>query len=1164
MKLIFCEGFETRNGDIPSGWFVEKNSDLDIDAIEYSDRSLSLLSAGNKFIPVIPDISDFELKMTVGINFHTAGRFGIIISFRYDIKSGKGQAVRISRKQNSKQTCVEYGSMFRNVFTTEKSSMLEIPDAVLCKAFDISVNADKDSLIVKAVGCSCEFSIDGTAKGKIAISREHFFDLVGISAFEIYSPDKIIPKSENKFTIPMPKEPSIYPMSCEVQLRDFGSCMDIKMTFSGGISDTLVGEGNYHGRRYELLKNPFLKVISADNTEKHVFHEGEILLVKEELVPAYYWGNLEKKVEWPFSASVRFMKPEKEFDLAAGFESYELSTMPDLAQSPSETVFDLSGQVLYSGLGISEGREKIEFCSQAGKEIIKLLPKSDPRYSMAVEFARNNHYFLENENIEFLIKLTSSNELPVKFKLSLENAFFKPLKEIDFDTIITEKRTGVKTYNELLLQVREMPALVPGVYHLRLISDDASLDEINNYIAFEVISRNPDSPAPPQLSGIPFLYNSRTETRGLKTDAFDPWTSSSVDAGHYIACANFLPQAARDFQIAPTVHTYQRKWFLWLGTRCCDKPLIKDNEDLIAEADYINISEEMQRTTALWKFSCKGWRLQKLIEFAKQTRDSGFNIPELEKAKAVYDKTPDKFNSEEISEILGRNYSLTARKYWEEWLDFLNKEFKNRADEFLDKLRSINPKIKFSEYGPAHIYAAHLKGPEYPRYLLCEKCDTDKYGFFQYEDYPYTCSYGLERGTYFLTSCLMAMPGHRIYPEIYTTSSKAFGCPDGAVFFAHPPYGIRTNCDSRFMTRRVYDYALASAYFTPDGFKYWNKCGFQTCGFTRPWFEALLKGWRHVLDYPPARPLKSSAFVSSSESRRAHETFVRAAEGTNIPVEKAHIMDVRNTASEVVPFAYQTARANSISAGFQLFIENIQQLDPEQVDLLVLPPLEGVDAKYINAIRELHKCGVNLLCFESANGLEDIFGIRDSGQVRSVSKITTDKSFLDIPAEYCHEPLCQGRYEANGSAILLNAEIPVLTLKDNGIAKAAFFNVPPQLIKEDQLHERLGYGRESISKLAEAALTEIMKELSGSAFKVSSGRLIAYESRNGKEVVIITNPDEAKDLICRLTCTNSEEKHELLSCDQPYTLLETSSAESIYRLKLPPGECAILVFEQTE
>ena len=153
------------------------------------------------------------------------------------------------------------------------------------------------------------------------------------------------------------------------------------------------------------------------------------------------------------------------------------------------------------------------------------------------------------------------------------------------------------------------------------------------------------------------------------------------------------------------------------------------------------------------------------------------------------------------------------------------------------------------------------------------------------------------------------------------------------------------------MTRQVYEYALATAFYSNGEVRYWHRRGFQACGFSRPWFEALLKGWRVVEEYPPSKPLRSPVFFSCHASRRAHESYVAESPYPTIP-------DVRNSAAEVVPYAYEQWRRGGGAAGALAWLEDAGRLVPDDVDFLVLPPLAGVPRKCIEAIRKLHEKGV--------------------------------------------------------------------------------------------------------------------------------------------------------------------------------------------------------------
>ena len=116
------------------------------------------------------------------------------------------------------------------------------------------------------------------------------------------------------------------------------------------------------------------------------------------MAPKFLYKLVYEQVDWPFRCNVRFLKPFGKFDLAVGFESWHHNASPNLELNPAETVFTVSGKILYSGLGITPGEQrKIEFLSQSKKQIVKKLPKNDPRYELACQFAAANHYFFEGE-----------------------------------------------------------------------------------------------------------------------------------------------------------------------------------------------------------------------------------------------------------------------------------------------------------------------------------------------------------------------------------------------------------------------------------------------------------------------------------------------------------------------------------------------------------------------------------------------------------------------------------------------------------------------------------------------------------------------------------------------------------------------------------------------
>lgn len=1140
MHLLFSETFQVKRKDMPGSWAVEKNSDFPFSAVESTEKSMDLLSPGNKYIPVIPQVQDSELRMTAGPGCSGEG-YELIISFRYNISERTGEAVRCIRSIGEREFSLEYGEMRQNVFTVKQRESFELPEGLLNGPVEISLKLRGETLELAFGSLNAVFSTKPARSGRFALSRGHLPHILKVYSFEIFVEKEPACEKREEFSVMLPLEPTIYPVKCDIELKDYGDCIEAGLVFSGGVRGTPPGEGNYYEMRTDILTNPYFKVITAESMDKFILHDGQIVLVLEEQEPDCFYELLYEKPDWPMKRRVRFMRPGPEYCMAVGVDEFFHSTSKNSAQKPSETIFDSSGNELYSGIGLTEKPAEIAFKSQPDKKIIPLLPAADPRYERAVEFAKNNHYFIEGEKIRFTVEIGSVREMPDDFEITLENAYLERLDVLAYEKSLTVREAGVFSFSLASCSCRPLEGLKPGVYHLRCRSTDASVSPAENYCAFEVIDMNPDSPAPPVISGLPYMYTSRTETRGLETDAFDPWRGKSVDEGHYMSCANFLAKCARDNHIAPTVRAYRREWFLWLGSRCCSRPEIEHNADLLAEADYANTTDEMNLFCWMWFNKYKGKILDYVIEFAEQVSDPRLDI---DRIKAI------KLEGGHLDED---SFRVIARDYWQRWLDFANARFHEQREEHLARLRDINPRIRVSSYGPAPVYASHYKGADLLHFKPLSSSSPRDQGFWQYEDYPFWCRYGIERGTYFLASSLMKLPGYRIYPEIYSTHIG--GCPDGAVKYAYPPLGKILLNDPLRIKRRIYDYVFASAHYTANGFEYWREYGFQTGGFDRERYEALLTAWRAVRDYPPERPLKCAAFVYSEDSRRANSMR------KIIKKVRGFIIDVREVSNEAVPFSYEMSRRRQAAAGFTTEMDALSGMRGDQAGLLVLPPLKGVPPEHIEAIRSLHARGVNLLCFEDVSGLEDLFGVADTGQLRSVSRLKADENFLNGMEEYCDEPLCQGKYEAAGADVLINAEIPVLFVNSNAHAKAALFNIPPTLVRSDQLHERLTYGKESISSLINAAAGEIVKQLSDSPVSATAGRIIAFKARGGEHVVVVTNPHESDYITPEVGIRKEIPELKFTSCDAPFRLMKETEQEVLLRLKLEKEESAIIVLK---
>ena len=1160
MNRIFQETFDTSLNGLPGGWHVERNSDLkEVPAIRKGENCIEYLSAGNKYLPIIPELTDFLVDCTFSFSLKAALKFGVMISFSYDPVSGRGETLRISCGGEGKETVLEYGTMRANLFTALEKKSFQLDTALFNAPFDVKMELKGKILSVKTLGIKAAFKVKG-APGMIAISRDHFYDILKLTKMEIYGTNAQKGREIGRFTVSMPEDITFYPIYCDVVLTDYGNCLDASLKWHGSSQETEAGEGNYHGMRTDKLIRPYLKVFTPEKIDKYVIFERDLLLCVQSLVRPHFYERIYKRPPWPLLANVRFMKPEGKFDLAIGAENYVPATLRHMAQTPSETIFDLKGNVLYSGLGITDDeRIKCEFFSQKKKKMMAKIPKTDPRYKEAITFLENNHYFFEKEDAHFHITLKGKGPLPCKYEVILEDAYFRPLKKLRSKALFSTDYIGVTEINTVKITFDAISNLSCGVYHLRVKSLDPTFSTWNDYCAFEVMGRGKNALCPPLASGLPYIYNGRTETRGLLTDGMEVWKGKSTDLPHYHACSNFLPKAARDFDVIPTIHAYGREFFLWLGSRCSDDPIWRNNKDLIAKADFLNICPQFNQFTILWRYVYGGRRLIRFYELAKSLNDPEFDLAEME--ETIRKMGDDRGNGKEIPSAVVfkdgvvslHNFMVMAKKYWEKWLDVFNEDMSRQHQEVWEELKKLNPSIRYSMYGPAHIYVGHLKGHDFSRYLGTDKIPQKLMGFWQYEDYPFACRYGLERGSYFLTAYLMNHPGARIYPEIYTAGGIQ-GCPDGAVFFAHPPQGCRPDEYPCRIMRQSLEFVYASSYFSKGKFHFWEERGFQACDFTRAWFESLLETWRIVDEHAPAAPWRSPAFVSSDGSRRAHNDLI-----ISMLCGDA-ILDVRNPAAEDVPCVYEETRKNALCNGFQVMEEELLLLTEKETSLLVLPPVKGMAKETLAHIRKLHKKGVSLLAFEDVEGLEDLFGVKDTGVKKTVTKVTGKNGFCGNDFEICDDDNCKGSYKAEGAKILLDAEIPVLTIQKNGKSSAAFFNVSPQLIKGDRLHLRMGHGKDNISDFLTRAVKEVIFLLAAPEVFADKGRLMACKTVHGEDMVILCNEDDKNANTITVTVKRAPGRRKLLSCGAASCELPGEKGYMTIRVRLEPGKGTYMIF----
>jgi hypothetical protein len=271
--------------------------------------------------------------------------------------------------------------------------------------------------------------------------------------------------------------------------------------------------------------------------------------------------------------------------------------------------------------------------------------------------------------------------------------------------------------------------------------------------------------------------------------------------------------------------------------------------------------------------------------------------------------------------------------------------------------------------------------------------------------------------------------------------------------------------------------------------------------------------------------------------------------------------DVYNTAEESLAYSYNVSRDAGLPAGFLTTCKDLQNLTPDMVDLLVIPPVtETAPTEHVRLIRSLHEQGVNLLCFESACGLEDLFGISPINEKKPIHKI-----MLGDSVEYVEHELCTARYmNAGADAVLTGAEttdgifdIPVLSTHKTKWGRTAFFNIPPTVVNRRNDMPSASYGKGPLSLIVRNALIDVIKKLSNPIVQSENVKLIAFHDKNDRIVIIVENDSQSSN-VSPVVVSISNTMPENLSCDKDFVVSNKSTDGIVVKVFLKQHESAII------
>ncbi len=1186
------------DGEHPVSWLVEEHTAHSHRHGCVHNGAYALLLRDNKHMPCMPPLRDFILT------FICHGDTGVTeaavyVFFRYDPATLTGYFLK--HLWNRKNAVTEFGLIQNNIpllidkyekdlgFTADPAGAdnrlrLEVKGNLI--AFhhnDVNAGIFKDTAR----------ALNGA--GKIAFDRPHARrpdrGTIWLKNVRVSSNDAIDRRAVWKpisILFPSDYNGMVSPYAFHLQASALPGCFELKARLTGGPAERRDKSFNdsekARPRMNELMTGPYLRIESGSGRPigKFYLHRGTVGLNANwdrqatALPPAQHECPVERT----------FMLPALPADanLIFGYDYYEAEERQILKGGPTEIIIDpKTGAVLHGGPSLENCNYHIDIRSGDQKLICALIPGDDLRCAEARAFAENNHYFYTSEPVVFQIsayyRKHRDNPGINKIKISARflDVYARPVDDWRYLPIDAENnanadimlRMGFKTYTTRL----DWGNRPVGVYHaeLRLQLADSTIASLVR--AFEVMPVDPEAIPAPLASGLPELLCAEFFECQSPAAAFDPWVGRDVDEYHYVSHNVFDGAFARRNKTRRVLRLYRRRCMLWLFPWMPEGVNPELYKDLLAEADLIYSAGVMLRFD-LWRrstYACRkgGWSLSCDPRFFKCFLDF-LRSP-------VFLKSNQSILSAEIVESRGsiteEEFSILINQHWKIWLEYFNRWYSDvYAPAEIKLMKNLAPKSQWGWFGPYPPYGSIYKSAYFARYMgrdLTLNWHKAWQGPLRFESYPYICDYPVQRDVFMLASMKMEAPEMRLYPEIY----GLVACPtDGHVMKGSPPYGrIRTPGAS--LTQRFYEYAYAAVWHDGSAFRYWEDNGFQPTHWARDHFAALLAAWPTIREVRPLKPARTTAFVYSRAVCIRHPDFHERRNPT-YNGRSAMPDDVFNTAEEVIALAYEQARLDGQSAGFVTELRHLSALNPEDVDTLVLPPLNGLPTESIGMIRRCHEKGMNLLAFEDVNGLEDVFGVLSTDSV-AVNEIfmapeySSDKLWHELAEyqEHTAHALCRAHYQSNGCRIILNGRsssgntIPVLTLNQTQFGSTALFTIPPTVVRREDGAGVYTYGSASISHLINRTLALILRQLGSPIVETTSGKLIAFWDTQKALRIIVADagaPESIAPVEAFVTIRIPGRAIEEIDSAHQFDLIKQDGAEAYLRLVLKRNECALI------
>ena len=1153
---------------------IERTSVLSHGHGAICEGGYTVLIDGNRHWLAMPPVTDFRLESDYSLYLYKM-EFGLgyDIHFRRDPVKGGGHRLRVWWDEHEHKL---------HVFLDEKLVHTggKKPENLDDLRLVLDVKGSKG--VLETVGETVAFDIPGeVTAGKIAFdmpysgSNQITFKRIRLTSD---TAPEVTHVKDWRFVLSDEKgmpEPPVFDVSLDRYAT--GESL-LKVSLDGmlmGRKPRLESGGKEWGKMLERITTPYLRIETAAGEVANLMlwngrrQYSDPYMMKRKGTEGLSRGAKAADQQWPVRRSYVFTRLPESFALAAGFEYYMNHPYRFNGGGPFEQVRSYDGALVFEGESVRRGNVAFRAKSPEDKRIVSKIPKTVFEYEKALRHAQRQHYFYESEPVEFelsaVYRAADFEKDEVDLEPRLETIYREPT-----DAELVETKRELKPLAEGLVALVKGYRLAKnpgvGVWHLETMVKGGRGSGRDVRTVFEVLSDDPNGPCPPQASGLPVFMCVPNELKYREEGAFDPW-SDRGGASHYYTIDDYYPVVGVHKRVWELLPIYRRQWWAQTSYRNAgdDDPYDTFNTDIIRHADYVYLRDLRNNPRARYDFtqvaSYKEGQLRILKEFA-DLRKPPFKVLTPERlAKHVADNTP--ITDEEFLDLFDT--------CWEEFIDFARPRSDEMEQPFVDYLLSVNPKIGRASYGPMAVYTSAYKSPYWLRNasMPVERDPRIKANgsLWMFEEYHYSCDYPIYRASYFVQGYQFLHPyGRRIFPEIYYAGWGG-RCNDGAVFQAHPM--ANAGLAPTHQRKIAYHYAYGSASLRDGRFSYWTDRGFHARNPEADTMDEFLHAWGNIVRNEPVRSPKAPYVMLDVAEIRRHGDYLETEGNFSINIGDQHYNnpgDVCNLADEALAYTYEAVVADGRATPVVSDLAELDAITSEMAEFVILPPIvKGCPAEKLAAIRRAWARGIGLLCFESCEGLEDVFGVKPGAE----------RTLGAVGDEHFTHKMAKCRYEADGADVALFGaasqqdafDIPVVFRNGKGGRRAVFVNVPPTVIRRHTFRGRYTRGQPAISVTLKRAMQDAFAFLSPApAVRAEHGNALAAYTADGSLVVVVCEESpiyrdtNVYPIPFRLTVEERGIGARTITADTPYTVVSKTADKVVLRVETPKDTALFFKF----